>query len=153
MDGDLTVKTRNRVVYNRTIDVYKGVDNPITIQFKNQDQKPVNLSLYTLSGYLISLSNNTIISNVPVTIANVVTGTASITLTEELLDVLTENKYKLAFKALKESLDPFEASVESPVYADDNYGLYQEINVKTGFPGSAVYAPTYSDNVIDLGTL
>jgi len=126
---DPTIKTRNKVVYNRTVDVYKGVDNPITIQFKNQDQKPVNISSYNITGYLVDIVNSDLISNVAVTVSNATIGTASVTLTEELIGNLELTRYKLAFKAVNTV-----TSVERPIYSDDNYGLYQEINIKEGFP-------------------
>lgn len=126
---DPTIKTRNKVVYNRTVDVYKGVDNPITIQFKNQDQKPVNISSYNITGYLVDIVNSDVISNVAVTVSNATIGTASVTLTEELIGNLELTRYKLAFKAVNTV-----TSVERPIYSDDNYGLYQEINIKEGFP-------------------
>ena len=42
--SDPTIKTRNRVVYSRPITVYQGIDNPIQVVVKNQDQKNVNLT-------------------------------------------------------------------------------------------------------------
>ena len=38
---------RNRVVYSRPITVYQGIDNPLQIVVKNQDQKAVDLTGYT----------------------------------------------------------------------------------------------------------
>jgi len=148
LDSDPTIKTRYKVVYNRTIDVYKGVDNPITIEFKNQDQKPVNISGYTITGYIVDILNANIISNVSVTVSNATVGTANVTITEELISNLTQNQYKLAFKAVNTS-----DNSERPVYSDDNFGLYQEINIKQGFPGGTVFGSPSSDDVIDLGTI
>jgi hypothetical protein len=39
---------RNRNVYSRPITVYQGIDNPIQVVVKNQDQKPVNLTGYNV---------------------------------------------------------------------------------------------------------
>jgi len=54
-DDDITITTRNRVVYQRPIEIYRGADNPITIYFKNQDQKPANITgNVKFNGYIIN---------------------------------------------------------------------------------------------------
>lgn len=148
LEDDDTIKTRNKVVYNRTLDIYRGMDNPVTIQFKNQDQKPVNITNYSITGYVIDILNSNVMSNVSVTVSNATIGTASVTLTEELISNLTQNKYKLAFKAVNTV-----TSSERPVYSDDNYGLYQEFNIKDGIPNTTVFDSPSSDDIIDLGTI
>jgi hypothetical protein len=130
VDDDPAIKTRNRVVYNRTIEIYRGTDNPLTIQFKNQDQKPANISAYTISGQVIDITNNASVGELDVTVANASVGTASITLTQDFLANLSENKYKMAFKATNTI-----SNIDRPLYADDNYGLYLEFNLNKGFYG------------------
>jgi hypothetical protein len=39
--------TEYRPVYQRTINIYKGIDNPLQFRLINADQKPVNVSSYT----------------------------------------------------------------------------------------------------------
>ena len=39
--------TEYRPVYQRTINIYKGIDNPLQFRLINADQKPVNISSYT----------------------------------------------------------------------------------------------------------
>ena len=53
LEDDPTIKTRNRVVYQRPIEIYRGADNPVTIYFKNQDQKAANIAGVTFLGYII----------------------------------------------------------------------------------------------------
>jgi hypothetical protein len=36
-----------RPVYQRNLQVYKGIDNKLQFQVKNADQRPVNISSYT----------------------------------------------------------------------------------------------------------
>lgn len=133
-------------MYNRTLDIYKGTDNPITIQFKNQDQKPVNITGHSITGYIVTSPSGNLISNVSVTVSNATIGTASIVLTEELLDSLPENQYKIAFKSLV-------GTTERPLYADDNYGLWIEFNVKPGFSNQGLLPLQQTDNIIDLGNI
>ena len=40
--------TRNRVVYSRPIKVYQGIDNPVQVITRNQDQKAVNVTGYAV---------------------------------------------------------------------------------------------------------
>lgn len=145
LDSDPTIKTRNRVVYNRPIEVYQGSDNEIKINFKNQDQKKADISSYSITGYLIDsvYTEGNIVSNLSVTVTNASIGTATVTLSEDLLASLEENVYKLAFKGVKDG-------VENPLYSDDNYGLYTEINVRKGFPQ---YATVSTDLILDLGAV
>ena len=43
-DIDPSVEQRNRVVYTRTLNIYKGIDNLLKIKVLNNDQKPVNVT-------------------------------------------------------------------------------------------------------------
>ena len=46
---DTTIfKVRNRQVYSRPIKIYQGIDNPIQVVIKNQDQKAVNFTGYIM---------------------------------------------------------------------------------------------------------
>lgn len=131
LDNDDTIKTRWRIVYNRAVDVYRGTDNLVKIEFKNQDQKPANISGHTITGYVIesiypTQANANVVANVSVSVSNASIGTATVTFTEEFLANLDQNKYKLAFKSVT-------VSSEGPLYSDDNYGIYTELNIKPGF--------------------
>ena len=35
---------RNRIVYSRPIKIYQGIDNPIHVVIKNQEQRPADLT-------------------------------------------------------------------------------------------------------------
>ena len=39
--------TEYRPVYNRTLEVYRGIDNTLQFRLLNADQKPVNVTTYT----------------------------------------------------------------------------------------------------------
>ena len=43
---------RNRKVYSRPIKIYQGIDNPIQVIVKNQEQKAVNLTGYAVQADL-----------------------------------------------------------------------------------------------------
>ena len=46
LDAGVT-RVQERVVYNRTIELYKGTDNPVQVRFFNQDQKKFDVTNYT----------------------------------------------------------------------------------------------------------
>ena len=43
------IPQRNRVVYTRPLQIYKGITNVVKIQVKNADQKPINITGHTLT--------------------------------------------------------------------------------------------------------
>ena len=138
---------RNRVVYQRPIEIYRGADNPVTIKFKNQDQKPADIAGLTFSGYIIDYLKGNVVANVSVTVSNVTTATATTMLTSDFLNTLPQNKYKLAFLR-------YDGTYETPVFSDDNYGVYAELNINPGFETDPFTSSTtdYSGNV-DLGLI
>ena len=145
--ANTAITTRNRIVYQRPIEVYRGADNPITIKFKNQDQKTANIAGVTFNGYIIDYLKGNVVANVNVTISNVTTATASCMLTSDFLNTLPQNQYKLAF--LK-----YDGTYETPTYSDDNFGVYAELRINPGFETDPFTSSTtdYSGNV-DLGTI
>ena len=147
LEDDPTIKTRNRVVYQRPIEIYRGADNPITIYFKNQDQKAANIAGSTFTGYIIDYLKGNVVANVSVTVSNVSTATANCMLTSEFINTLPQNKYKLAF--LKNS-----GGFSTPTYSDDNFGVYAELNINPAYNTDMFTTSTtdYSGN-IDLGTI
>ena len=138
---------RNPVVYQRPIEIYRGADNPITIKFKNQDQKAANIAGLTFSGYIIDYLKGNVVSNVSVTVSNVTTATATCVLTSDFVNTLPQNQYKLAFLQ-------YNGVYETPTYSDDNYGVYAELRINPGFETDPFTSSTtdYSGNV-DLGII
>lgn len=146
-DDSTISNRRNPVVYQRPIEIYRGADNPITIKFKNQDQKPANIAGLTFSGYVVDYLKGNVVANVAVTVSNVTTATATTMLTSDFVNTLPQNRYKLAF--LK-----YDGTYETPTYSDDNYGVYAELKINPGFETDPFTSSTtdYSGNV-DLGIL
>jgi len=138
---------RNRVVYQRPIEIYRGADNPVTIKFKNQDQKAANIAGLSFEGYIIDYLKGNVVANVSVTVSNVTTATANIMLRDEFLNTLPQNKYKLAFLAN-------DGTFNTPVYSDDNFKVYAELNINPAYNTDMFTTSTtdYSGDV-DLGTL
>jgi hypothetical protein len=66
--------TRNRQVYSRPITVYQGIDNPIQVIVKNQDQKTVNLNGYAVQADIQDPTNQVTVASYAVTWANISLG-------------------------------------------------------------------------------
>jgi ABC-type uncharacterized transport system permease subunit len=113
-------------VYQRPIEIYRGADNPITIKFKNQDQKSANISGATFQGFITDYLEGNIVANLTITVSNVATATANCTLSSAFVDTLPQNKYKLVF--LKS-----QGGLNTPVYSDDNFKVQAELNINPGY--------------------
>ena len=138
---------RNRIVYSRPITVYQGIDNPLQIVVKNQDQKAVNLT-----GYLVQLDiqdpvAQASVNSLAVTITDYTKGQGTVTIPREVVNVLDQRIYKITVKLINDS-----TNVERPMYVDDNFGASLDLEVLPGWYESvAVDAPP--DEVIDGGTI
>ena len=58
--------TRNRQVYSRPIKVYQGVDNPIQVIIRNQDQKKVDLTGSSVTASIQDPTNQLTVKSYPV---------------------------------------------------------------------------------------
>ena len=138
--------TRNRQVYSRPIKVYQGIDNPVQVLVKNQDQKNVNLTGYTVQASIQDPTNQVTIETYAVTFANVAVGQGTFTIDRGTINTLENRFYKLTFKTIKTS-----DSTEQPVYIDDNYGVPLDLEILPAYWAEAVAQD--SEVIIDGGTL
>jgi hypothetical protein len=138
--------TRNRQVYSRPIKVYQGIDNPIQVLVRNQDQKNVNLTGYTMQASIQDPTNQVTVETYAVSFANVAVGQGTFTLDKGTINTLEQRFYKLTFKTIKTS-----DSTEQPIYIDDNYGVPLDLEILPAY-----WAETASEDtevIIDGGTL
>jgi len=133
-------------MYSRPIKVYQGIDNPIQVLVKNQDQKNVNLTGYTVQASIQDPTNQVTIETYAVTFANVAIGQGTFTLDKGTINTLENRFYKLTFKTIKTS-----DSTEQPVYIDDNYGVPLDLEILPAYWAEAVAQD--SEVIIDGGTL
>lgn len=138
--------TRNRQVYSRPIKVYQGIDNPVQVIVKNQDQKNVNLTGYTVQASIQDPTNQVTIETYAVTFANVAVGQGTFTLDKGTINTLENRFYKLTFKTIKTS-----DNTEQPVYIDDNYGVPLDLEILPAYWAETVAQDT--EVIIDGGTL
>ena len=122
---DPTIFTnRNRKMYSRPIKVYQGIDNPIQVIVRNQDQKSVDLTGYTVQAQIQDPTNQVTINTYAVTFANISTGLGSFTLDKETIDSLEQRFYKLTFRTINVA-----TNANAPVYVDDNYGAPLDLEI------------------------
>lgn len=139
---------RNRVVYSRPIKVYQGIDNPIQVIIKNQDQKSVDMSGYTVDAQIQDPANQTTINTYAVTFEDVTTGLGTFVIDAVTLNSLENRLYKITFKTTDIS-----NSQEGPMYIDDNYGAPLDLQVLPGYYSNYTPSPEFNYDVIDGGTL
>jgi hypothetical protein len=140
--------TRNRVVYSRPIKVYQGIDNPIQVIVRNQDQKSVNLTGYAMQADIQDSTNQVTVGSYAVTWANIQLGQGNFTIDKSTVSSLQQRFYKLTFKTIKTS-----DNTEKPVYIDDNYGVPLDLEVLPSYYSITEPSPGVDDSVIDGGTI
>lgn len=140
--------TRNRQVYSRPIKLYQGVDNPIQIIIRNQDQKPVDLTGSTVTASIQDPTNQVTVKSYAVTFANIMLGQGNFTFDANTVNSLENRFYKLAFSTTVTNTDE-----TSPVYIDDNYGVPLDLEILPAYYSTTVAPPTINTYSIDGGSL
>ena len=146
---DTSITTlRNRQVYARPVTIYQGIDNPIQIVMKNQDQKPVNLTGYAVQADIQDPVNRVTVESFAVVFSNITLGRGSFIIDKTTANSLEQRNYKITFKTIKTS-----DNTERPVYVDDNYGAPIDLVVLPAYYSSTEPAPGVDESVLDGGTL
>jgi hypothetical protein len=142
---DPTVIQRNRVMYARTIKMYKGVDNIVRFTFKNSDQKPVNVNGWDVTFNMISDEEGAVLFSTPVTAVDANVGVVTATIKElDLIDLYSEH-YNYSLSVTNQV-----TGQEQVVYTDDNYTARGEVQLLSGHyptfkPSINVQLPTNSN--------
>lgn len=141
--------TRNRQVYSRPIKVYQGIDNPIQVIVRNQDQKSVDLTGSSVLASIQDPVNQLTIKSYPVIFADITKGLGNFVFDANTINSLEQRFYKLAFSTTVTSTD-----VTSPVYIDDNYGIPLDLEILPAYyPTIAAPATTTDTYSLDGGTI
>ena len=139
---------RNRVVYSRPIKVYQGIDNPVQVIMRNQDQKNQPVTGYTVQAQIQDPTNQVTINTYAVTFADSAIGQGTFTLDKTTISSLEQRFYKLTFSIVN-SVD----NVENPVYIDDNYGVPLDLEILPAYYAKIEAVPGVDETVFDGGTL
>lgn len=149
---DPTLTLRNRVMYQRTVKLYKGVDNVVRFAFKNSDQHPVNITGWNVTFNMLSDDESSIVVSKPATVINANLGVVTASITEFDLIDLNNDRYNYSLSIT----DPWGS--EQVVYADDNYDVRGEILLRDGHypkfkPSINVQLPTNSNSNVITSTV
>lgn len=139
---------RFREMYSRPIKIYQGIDNPIQVVIKNQDQKPVNFTGYLLQLDIQDPVNRVTAHSIAVDMTSITNGKGIVVIDKAVVNGLGQRFYKLTFKTIKIS-----DNTESPAYIDDNYGVPLDLEVLPAYYSTTDSDPYVTENVLDGGTI
>ena len=152
IDPTLWTGGRNRQVYSRPIKVYQGIDNPIQIVSLNQDQKPIDLTGYSLVVSIQDPTNQVTVKDYAVTYTNpgddITMGRGSFLFDQTTIDSLENRLYKLTVRQVNSTTNE-----AFPIYIDDNYGVPLDLVILPAFYSTAASTPLINQSVIDAGTI
>lgn len=121
LDLDSTTLGVNRIMYQRQLQIQKGIKNSIRIQFKNSDQKRINVSTATFMFTMYDALNQRLVLEKPLEILDESTtstrGLALLTLTESDTIDLDRSAYKFAVRKIDSD------GTYLPTYADTYYSV------------------------------
>ena len=150
--SDPTLKPRNRPVYARPIKVYQGIDNPMQLIVKNQDQKPANLVGYSvridIQDPVNEVTAYSFTANGQAQYSNLTIGTTTVLFTANIVNSLEQRFYKLTTRLIKSS-----DSTETPLYMDDNFNVPLDLEVLPAYYSTTVPITNVTETVIDPGIL
>ena len=135
-------------MYSRPIKVYQGIDNPIQVIVKNQDQKSVDLTGYAVQADVQDPINKITVNSFAVSLTNVAKGLGTFIIDKDTIDSLENRLYKLTFKTILSS-----DNTERPIYIDDNYGVPLDLQVMPAYYSSTEALPMSDNGVADGGLL
>ena len=127
---------RNRVVYSRPIKAYQGIDNPMQVVIRNQDQKLIDLSGYVVMAAIQDPLNGVTVESFAVIFTDITKGLGNFVLDRSTINNLQQRFYKLTFKTIKQS-----DNTERPLYTDDNYSVPLDLEILPAY-----YADSASDD-------
>jgi len=123
---DTGVSNIMSMFYTPNVKVYRGIDNYIRIEFKNRDQKRVNMTDHTASIVILDKENSVAYVERALTPINQQKGIMEASVTESDLLNLDSKFYNYALKVTDGE------DRTAPAYADDNYGANGVLEVTDG---------------------
>ena len=134
---DTGVSNLMSMFYTPNVKVYRGIDNYVRIEFKNRDQKRVNMADKTASIIILDQENNVAYVERALTVIDERKGIMEASITESDLLNLDSKFYHYALKVTDGE------DRTAPAYADDNYGANGVLEVTEG-----VY-PTFKESTTE----
>ena len=140
--------TRNRIVYSRPIKIYQGIDNPIHVVAKNQDQKAVNLTGYVMTVEIQDPENEITVASYSVNFVTITKGLGTFVIPRDTVNALDQRHYQLTARLINSA-----TNAENPLYIDDNYSVAVPLQVLSAYYSTDPITPTLVEGIVDLGPL
>lgn len=115
-------------MYATPVVIYQGIDNPIQVRVRNQDQKPVDMTGRLIQVDIQNPNDQLTEYSFGVTFTNRSRGWGNFTIPKSIVDSLTQRQYKLAFRAIDENTNR-----EQPMFINDNFGVPLDLIVKPAY--------------------
>jgi hypothetical protein len=129
LDLDSGIQGVNRVMYQRDLNIQKGIKNQVRIQFKNSDQK--RIQIYNTQTFVFSMFDaitQRLLIEKPLTVLDAATtstrGLATLTLTESDTMDLDKSSYKYSVKMLDSD------GSYVPAYSNTYYGVSGTLHIQ-----------------------
>lgn len=136
-------------MYSRTIKIYQGIDNPIHVVIKNQDQKPADLTGYDVQIDIQDPENKLTVEAFTVNFVAQNKGLATFTIPKSVVNALDQRHYEFTVKLIN-----LDTNAEAPMYIDDNYSVRLPVQVLAAYYDNMPVLPLQIyDGVIDAGEL
>lgn len=119
---------RNGKVYAQPVIIYQGIDNPIQVRVRNQDQKNLDMTGRIVQVDIQNPEQQYTEYSFGVTFTNVTKGQGNFVIPRSVVDSLKKRNYKLTFRAITQ-----ENNREQPLYIDDNFGVPLDLIVKPAY--------------------
>jgi hypothetical protein len=134
---------RYRKVYNRTLKIYRGVDNKIDLQARNQDQKAAALGSSSLVFTLIEPEQKKKIIETDCVISSAVNGKSYVVLSSAQLNDVQPGFYQYTLRVEQrtvESNGDYIVTSSRPAYTDSQYDPFGNIEVVGSMQGEPQYS-------------
>ena len=136
-------------MYSRTIKIYQGIDNPIHVVTKNQDQKGVDLTGYDVQVDIQDPENEITVETFTVNFITQNKGLGVFTIPKSVVNALDQRHYELTVKLIELTTND-----ETPLYIDDNYSVRLPLQVLSAYYDNTPILPlAIYDGVVDAGEL
>ncbi len=138
------LQERYRRVYNRTVKIYRGVDNRIDLQVRNSDEKAVSITGYNFVFNLINPETQKLLVTkdcLDVDDSSPNRGRLYVILTESELSSIEPGSYHYTIvRESRQSLGDGTYSVtqREPMYIDSQYGSHAVIEIGNNIQGEPV---------------
>ena len=117
------IERRNRMAYAKPLELQQGINNKVSVQIFNRDQKPVNIGGNTFNLRIIDPVNNREQYSTAMTISNGLRGIIEGVIPKHIVAGLSNRVYHYSV------LMTDGEGVDYPVYIDDNYNAVGMVEI------------------------